>query len=73
MGSNRELLKKMFEGQGVNEFGIYLVKIFQESVWKYIIVDDFVPVRKGENGFEPAFLSVRVPQGRKTDIWPFLL
>ena len=40
----------MFEGQHINNYGIYLVKIYQESSWKYIIIDDYIPVRKGENG-----------------------
>jgi hypothetical protein len=34
----------MFEFLEVSEFGVYLVKIFQENVWKYVIVDDFIPV-----------------------------
>lgn len=42
--SNKNLLKKMFEDQKLNEYGIYYVKIFQTNVWKYIIVDDCIPV-----------------------------
>lgn len=28
-------------------YGIYLVKINQNNQWKYIIVDDYIPVLKG--------------------------
>lgn len=41
------LLERMFEDQTVNPFGIYLVKIYQENAWKYIIIDDYIPVIQG--------------------------
>ncbi len=44
--NNEELLGKIFENQEVNDYGIYLLKIFQESGWKYIIIDDFIPVMR---------------------------
>ena len=40
----KSILSKMFESFEINDFGVYLVKIFQENVWKYVIVDDYVPV-----------------------------
>ena len=68
------MIERMFEDQSINSFGIYLVKIYQENVWKYIIIDDYIPVRKGEGGkMEPAFIDVRVPKDSPLDIWPFLL
>lgn len=42
--NSRSVLSKMFEGCEISDFGVYLVKIFQENVWKYVIVDDYVPV-----------------------------
>lgn len=63
------MLERVFEGQGVNPYGIYLVKIFQEHSWKYVIVDDFIPV---DADLRPAFLRVRPREGT-VDIWPFLL
>lgn len=39
----------MFEDQKFNEQGIYYVKIFQAKVWKYIIIDDCIPVLASEN------------------------
>lgn len=66
------ILERMFEDQTVNPFGIYLVKIYQESIWKYIIIDDYIPVMRGENGsLSPAFINVK-SQG-SIDIWPFLV
>ena len=73
MGSPK-MLQKIFEEQNINQFGIYIVKIYQQSVWKYIIIDDYIPVKKGDNGkMEPAFIDVRVPKDGAIDIWPFLL
>lgn len=73
MGSTR-LLEKIFEDQEVNPYGIYILKIYQENVWKYIIIDDYIPVVKNKNGIiEPAFINVHVPKDDPVDIWPFLL
>lgn len=47
---SQKLLDKIFEDQNINYFGIYIVKIYQESAWKYIIIDDFIPVKKSEGG-----------------------
>lgn len=41
---NEKILKKMFENQDPNPQGLYMVKIFQGSVWKSIIIDDYIPV-----------------------------
>jgi hypothetical protein len=74
----------MFEGQVVSKEGIYFVKIHmtQQSIWKYVIVDDYVPVivnkklplpeRHLPDNVVPAFLSVHSPDNR-LDLWPFLL
>ena len=58
----------------MNPYGIYILKIYQENVWKYIIIDDYIPVVKSKNGtIEPAFINVHVPKEDPVDIWPFLL
>lgn len=74
----------MFEDQGVCEEGIYVVKIHmtQQSIWKYVIIDDYVPVvvnkrlplgdRMDPRNVVPAFLTVH-SQDNYLDIWPFLL
>ena len=52
-------MMKMFEKAEVNKFGVYLIKIFQENVWKYIIVDDYIPTVKDENGMRvPLFVNI---------------
>ena len=40
------LMEKFFENQTLSPEGIYFVKMHQTQTnrWKYIIVDDFVPV-----------------------------
>ena len=38
------LLRTMFTECKVNDFGAYCVNIFQGCSWKYIVIDDFVPV-----------------------------
>jgi hypothetical protein len=34
----------MFEDLKINERGAFIIKIFQEYEWKYIIIDDYVPI-----------------------------
>lgn len=57
-----------------------MVKIFQENVWKYVIVDDYVPtVSDGEGNYIPYFLNICENQQKyqekqqPIEIWPFLL
>jgi hypothetical protein len=73
LAASGKLLERIFEGQGVNLFGVYLLRIYQESGWKYIIVDDYIPVIKSPSSSRPAFLSVRIPEEGPIDLWPFLL
>lgn len=75
-----ELLSSMFEKEETNTFGIYLVKIYQENTWKYVIVDDLIPcVRKRGKGkqqedlYTPLFLNINVHEGCCPQLWPFLL
>ena len=37
-------MKRIFESNKINEEGVYCLKIFQTNVWKYIIIDDYIPV-----------------------------
>ena len=41
-----QFFSKVFESKGdkYEKHGIYCMKIFQESAWKSIIIDDYVPV-----------------------------
>lgn len=55
----RVVLERIFEVKEVSEYGVYLVKIFQENVWKYVIIDDFIPVTEdGEGCFTPLYLNL---------------
>lgn len=38
------LLASMFSECKINDYGAYCVRIFQGCNWKYIIIDDFIPV-----------------------------
>lgn len=42
------ILERMLEDQSYNDYGLYLVKIFQQNNWKSIILDDFIPVKTRE-------------------------
>ena len=53
---NTQILRKMFEAQKINSHGLYLVKIFQANVWKYIMIDDYIPVVEEKGKFKPAFV-----------------
>jgi len=51
-------IRKLFERQEANELGIYFVRICQDGVWRYIIIDDFLPVNEIDEK-KPAFISPR--------------
>ena len=64
----------MFESQAYNKYGIYYVKINQNNTWKYIVVDDYIPVYKDEKNdkkFYPAFLNVHSSNHNHMQLWPF--
>ena len=37
-------MRNLFESQQANAEGIYFVKIFHNNVWKYEVIDDYIPV-----------------------------
>ena len=42
-----------------------MVKIFQENVWKYVIIDDYIPTYVDENGnCAPIYLNICEVQSR---------
>lgn len=48
---NNSLLERMFEDQHYNDYGVYFAKINHNNVWKYITIDDNIPVvRDSEHG-----------------------
>lgn len=74
-----ELLGSIFESECINQHGIYLVKIYQEHNWRYVIVDDLIPCLKRkakmrrEEKYSPAFINIAQIAGEPVCIWPFLL
>jgi hypothetical protein len=70
---NTFMLEKVFESQKFNSQGIYFVKIAQSSSWKYVIVDDYIPVIRQDKKCFPAFLNVQSSNANHVQIWPFLL
>lgn len=62
-------MKKIVENQKPNKEGIYCLKIFQTNAWKYIIIDDYIPVieesDKKSVRYRPAFITVEM--GSKTE------
>lgn len=63
----------MFESQKFNSNGIYYVKINQNNTWKYVVIDDYIPVYKQDKKYVPAFLNVTSFNMNHMQIWPFLL
>jgi hypothetical protein len=67
----RQLLDFMLEDLKLTEKGAYLLKIFQENEWKYIIIDDFFPAELRDNCSQLAFIGL-AGNGRR-EIWPLLV
>ena len=65
----------MFESQKYNPLGIYYVKINQNNGWKYVIVDDYIPVyiSPDNKNEEIAYLSIKSHSQTQVDIWPLIL
>jgi len=63
-------IEDMFITKKVNKQGIYAMKFFINGKKALVYVDDFIPIRKGENKKdEPAF----VKSFDKNEIWPILM
>lgn len=59
----------MFEFKVTNICGVYLVKLFMENTWKYVIVDDLIPTIYDETKqvYSPAFINVQKAEGNTSD------
>lgn len=44
-----------------------------EGIWKYVLVDDFIPVYQIGSNFVPVFLNIQSENSDFVTIWPFLL
>jgi hypothetical protein len=59
----------MFEIREINLCGVYLVKIFEENTWKYVIVDDLIPTIYDEirEIYVPLFINVEKAEGNNVE------
>lgn len=59
LSNSKRCLERVVEEQRVFGLCIYYLRVNHDGVWKYIIVDDYIPVVKTKEGDVPAFLSVQ--------------
>lgn len=58
LAENPQRLMNLFGSQIYNENGFYYVRICQDGVWRYVIIDDFIPVNEN-NMKRAAFINPR--------------
>jgi hypothetical protein len=63
---------QLFGEQEANESGIYRISLCRDGVWRYVIVDDFVPVKATLNRKYLFFLRSKEVDG-SVEIWPALV
>jgi len=73
ISDNEFIFKRNFEDQTINEKGLYFVKICQDGIWRYIILDDFMPVWTDKKGYRPGYLEVMEYDKNFYDVWPLLI
>lgn len=73
VSENEFVLNRNFEEQEINEKGIYFVKICQDGIWRYVILDDFFPCWNDKRGNFAGFLDVAAYEKNTFDIWPLLI
>lgn len=49
------------------------MRIFQQSNWKSIILDEYIPVREEGEKIMPAFVNVHADNSEAIEVWPHLL
>jgi len=55
---------------------VYIVKIYQECTWKYVIIDDLIPCIRRKNKKEDRYIPLFVNttnNAEATLLWPYLL
>lgn len=73
LGTSHRCLERIFQNQQYSRFGIYYLRLNHEGIWKYTIVDDFIPVRQVEKGHEPVFMTLSPTKSNYIEIWPLIL
>ena len=73
IGSSARCIERIFEGQTYNRHGLYYLRLNHEGIWKYMVIDDYIPVQRTKKEIIPLFLGVRPPKSKYVELWPFLL
>ncbi len=69
-----ERVLALVENQRVNEQGVYYVRLCKDGTWRYVVVDENVPVVVGENGKDKEMLCMASANVNGTvEIWPALV
>jgi len=58
LANSNRCLERIFEEQKVFGLCIYYLRINHDGIWKYVLVDDYIPVVKEGNIHVPAFMRV---------------
>jgi hypothetical protein len=51
-------IERIFENQKYSKLGLYYLRLNHEGIWKYVLVDDFIPVRQIGRNYIPVFMNV---------------
>ena len=62
-----KIIRNLLETQKINKKGAYFVKICQDGVWRYVVIDDFLPCIKEKDSISSAFIKV------ERNVWPLLI
>ena len=66
-------MERIFENQCYNKYGIYYLRLNHEGIWKYVVIDDYIPVRKHGKDVVPVFNNIKPSKSNYFELWPFLL
>lgn len=64
-------ISNLFNDQNYNEIGCYYVRICQDGVWRFIIIDDYIPINLNDEK-RPAFIGPRFAN-QEIEIYAMLL
>ncbi len=59
LSNSKRGLERVLEEQKVFGLCIYYLRVNHDGIWKYVIVDDYIPVVKTKGRDVPAFLNVK--------------
>lgn len=62
----------IFNGQEATEEGAYHVCLCKDGVWRYVIVDDFMPIKSIAGRKQMLFIHSREAE-KGVELWPALI